>query len=85
MDRIKTAKDITPSNFFDEFQTYNRQERAVMAIKLMMTYDQLMDYRDIYWDNPFLRDSLIVTLTYIAKIFDIMHLPMPEWYKYRLK
>lgn len=85
MERIKTARDITPSNFFDEFQTYNRQEREVMAVKLMQEYNHILDARDLKWDDPFLRETWTIALTYIERVFDIMHLPVEKRFKYNVE
>lgn len=85
MDRIKTARDITPSNFFDEFQTYNQQEREEMAVKLMRKYNRMLDYREIKWDDPFIREAMTVSLTYMEQVFDVMHLPIENGYKYNVE
>lgn len=85
MDRIKTARDITPSNFFDEFQTYNQQEREEMAVKLMKNYNRLLGYRELKWDDPFIRESMTASLTYIEHVFDIMHLPVEKRFKYNVE
>lgn len=85
MERIKTARDITPSNFFDEFQTYNRQEREVMAVKLMREYNRLLDVRDLQWDDPFIREALTQVLSCMEDVFDIMHLPVDKRFKYRIE
>lgn len=85
MERIKTARDITPSNFFDEFQTYNRQEREAMAVKLMKEYNHILDYRDECWDDEFMNEALSVMLTYIERVFDIMHLPVEKRFKYNVE
>lgn len=85
MERIKTARDITPSNFFDEFQTYNRQEREAMAVQLMQEYNHMLDYRDECWDDEFMNEALSVMLTYIERVFDIMHLPVEKRFKYNVE
>ena len=85
MERIKTARDITPSNFFDEFQTYNRQEREAIAVQLMQEYNGLLYARDLQWDDPFLRETWTIALTYIERVFDIMHLPVEKRFKYNVE
>lgn len=85
MDRIKTAKDITPSNFFDEFQTYNRQEREEMAVKLMKNYNRLLDIRAFTWDDPFVREAFTVALTCMEDVLDILHLPVEKRFKYNVE
>lgn len=85
MERIKTARDITPSNFFDEFQTYNRQEREVMAAKLMKDYNRLLDARDLQWDDPFLRETWTIALDCVEAVFKTMHLPIEARFKYNVE
>lgn len=85
MDRIKTAKNITPSNFFDEFQTYNQQEREEMAVKLMREYNLILDYRDECWGDEFMNEALSAMLIYIERVFDIMHLPVEKRFKYNVE
>lgn len=84
MERIKTARDITPSNFFDEFQTYNRQEREAMAVQLMQEYNGLLDARDLKWDDPFVREAFTVALSCVEDVLDIMHLPVEKRFKYKV-
>lgn len=85
MDRIVTARDITPENFFDEFMTYTRQEREVMAVKLMREYNRLLDVRDLQWDDPFLRAAWTVALSCMEGVLDPMHLPVEKRFKYRIE
>ena len=84
MERIKTARDITPSNFFDEFQTYNRQEREAMAVQLMQEYNGLLYARDLQWDDPFLRETWTIALTCVESVLDILHLPVEKRFRYKV-
>ena len=84
MERIKTARDITPSNFFDEFQTYNRQEREAMAVQLMKEYNGLLYARDLQWDDPFLRETWTIALTCVEAVLDILHLPVEKRFRYKV-
>ena len=84
IERITTARDITPSNFFDEFQTYNRQEREAMAVQLMQEYNGLLYARDLHWDDPFLRETWTIALTYVEAVLDILHLPVEKRFRYKV-
>ena len=56
-----------------------------MAVKLMMTYNRMLDYRDLKWDDPFVREVFTVALTYMENVFNIMHLPVEKRFKYNVE
>lgn len=84
MERIVSSKEISASNFFDEFLTYNRQEREVMAVKLMQEYNGLLEIRDFKWDDPFVREAFTVALSCVEAVLDILHLPVEKRFKYKV-
>ena len=83
--RSMSSKEISASNFFDEFQTYNRQEKEEMAVKLMQEYNRILGFRELKQDDPFIREAMTASLTYIEHVFDIMHLPIEMGHRYNVE